>query len=616
MKLTLALLLVSLGSAGLIGCASPLADEGADVMRERIRTRLVRDLESGTTRTPPREEPTVDPVAPADESSPLWRYLLEDVQVGRGLDDEHPAVLPLGLRYVLVLAMSRNLDSRIARLTPEIQRMQVVEAEANFDWTAFASTQVSRVNRPQPASTVDGVAVGVDQTRRNTVTGEAGVRKQTELGGTVAVSTGLEFADDRTPGQDFTPSPSYLSYVALSVTQPLLRGAGPTVTRAEVEIAENVHLREIFELKRRMLALAGDVEVAYWELVFAHYNLAIQEQLLAETVGTRRELADRRQMDVNPVQIAQAEREVQLRRTSVIRARAAVHDASDRLKRLANLPDAPLLSDSVIQPVDHPVEVLEQYSMREAALMALREQPELQQLQIDLDNLRIQRVTAESRSRPQLDLIGEVRQNALAGDADRSYERLTEEEFIELLVGLQFQQAIGNRAAEAAETRVRLTQMAQRLAYESTVQDVLLSVKQTLREMHTAYEVLRVSRRARVVAAEHLESLGRREQLDEQVAADFLLDLKLRAQERLADAETRELRAAIDYNIAMVRFHQATGTLLAERRIAFRVPGYEGGRRSEAISGLDPLAPEADETGDGRDGAQRYMPNYLEKETP
>ena len=63
-------------------------------------------------------------------------------------------------------------------------------------------------------------------------------------------------------------------------------------------------------------------------------------------------------------------------------------------------------------------------------------------------------------------------------------------------------------------------------------------------------------------AAQNLMAILAREELDEALTPEFLLDLKLSTQQRLADAELREGRVMIDYNIALVAVHQSTGTLL------------------------------------------------------
>ena len=50
---------------------------------------------------------------------------------------------------------------------------------------------------------------------------------------------------------------------------------------------------------------------------------------------------------------------------------------------------------------------------------------------------------------------------------------------------------------------------------------------------------------------------------------EFLLDLKLSTQQRLANAEIQEVQAEVDYNNTIARFFLTTGTLLKRNGIQF-----------------------------------------------
>ncbi|MFW6337139.1 MAG: hypothetical protein ACOC3G_08420, partial [Phycisphaeraceae bacterium] len=79
------------------------------------------------------------------------------------------------------------------------------------------------------------------------------------------------------------------------------------------------------------------------------------------------------------------------------------------------------------------------------------------------------------------------------------------------------------------------------------------------------------TRKARIAAEDNLRTLEEREKTGEGLTAEFLLDLKLATQQRLADAELREAGAVVDYNVARTRFLAAIGTLLDERNVKVTV---------------------------------------------
>ena len=90
--------------------------------------------------------------------------------------------------------------------------------------------------------------------------------------------------------------------------------------------------------------------------------------------------------------------------------------------------------------------------------------------------------------------------------------------------------------------------------------------------MRTAWELIGVNRSARRAAAENLRALREREEQGEALTPEFLLDLKLNTQQRLADAELREVQAVIDYNAAIAELRRAMGTLLEDNQIQVQWP--------------------------------------------
>ena len=63
------------------------------------------------------------------------------------------------------------------------------------------------------------------------------------------------------------------------------------------------------------------------------------------------------------------------------------------------------------------------------------------------------------------------------------------------------------------------------------------------------------------------------------------VDRKLRAQERLADAETREASSRTQYMVAISELYRSTGTLLERSGIDFLEPGPAGDVSAEALLG-------------------------------
>lgn len=557
--------------AGLAACQDPMGDYPYAALEQRLidRTERARAGDRPAPVPTDAEQPTAE-AKRLDEQSGPRQLSDEPINAGRGLAAAGDEFVDLDLKDAVQLAISHNIEGQIARLQPRIGIERVTEEQAQFDWRVFSTAQYGETQQPQPASALNGVSIGSDATIQENASIEAGLRKRMQWGGTLELSTGLDYLNDASPNLEFAPDPAYTTNLGGRLTQPLLRNAGP-INRARIELAENASQREAYGLKQRLLAIAADAEEAYWQLVFQRYQLAIREQLLRETRRTRDELEERRDVDVNPVQMAQAEREVRVRETEVIRARADLRDASDRLKRVLNAPKLPLMGEVVIRPTAFPAEVPEVHELETALRTAVAERPELRIAMLEIDDARIRRRVAANQKLPRLDLTGEVRTFGL----DESYSQAESEltgEFVDWLIGLDFEYPLGNRAGEAAVRRTRLAEQAQVLRYRDTAMEIVLSVKQSLRAMQRTFEELRIARQARRAAMKNLRALEERKKLADDLTPEFLIDLRLRTQERLAEAQTREVQAMVSFNIAQARYFQAIGTLLAEHEVDFEPP--------------------------------------------
>lgn len=570
----------------LAGCRSPFAaDDGAQLRRDviaRAQASIDREAQPGSVGGNEIDLSRfgVDPqrIDELDHLSGPGRHRDAQVNPGKGLDGSEPQYVRLTLQQAIVTAVRHNLNTEVARIAPEIRQSQVVEAEGQFDWVAFSQANVGQTDRPQAASALGGVPVEANSIVRDTASVEAGLRSRLYTGGELAISSRVDWVDEKSPGTAFLPDPGSTASVGLEMTQPLLRNFGEEVNKAQIVLASNARRRDVLVLEQRLIQLTAETEAAYWELVFARHRLAIQESLLAETRKTRDELDKRRDVDVNPVQLAQAEREVRANEIALVQTRVNLRDASDQLKRLLDSPDLPLMTETLIEPADFPEELPNAWKLGDAVATSIQRRPELGQVLIDLEDVGLQRMVAANQRLPRLDVTGEVRTYGLDQTVGESYGEI-DDEFIDYLVGLRFEQPLNNRAADAVYQRTRLTALAQRINYRDTARNVILSVKQSMRAMTSAYEVVGIARAARRAAAENLRALREREQMGEALTPEFLLDLKLRTQQRLADAEVQEMRALANYNIARARFFQALGTLLDERGITFEDAAQPGQSR-------------------------------------
>ena len=455
------------------------------------------------------------------------------------------------------MAVEGNLDLSVARLSPRIAEQAQIRAEAVFDAVLFADVDWQKLDTPQPEGVVPGLASDVQQENFQVNTG---VQKRLRSGAQVELSTTLQRLE-RVPSV-FNVDSYYAANALVSLNQPLLRGFGRELNRIDIRLAENAAASARFDVATNVNQLIRDVEAAYWELDLVRRQLLIQQRLLERTMAERDRLELRAEFDVSPVRITEANSRVELRRADLIRVRSTVRSASDRLKRLINSPELPLADETLVWPSDPPAEGAVRFGLLDAVTTALRRRPELEAALLDVDDAGLRQRLADNLLLPQLDLTAALGFNGIDTDAwEDAYEDLAEGNFIDYQLGVRFEQPLGNRDARALSRQRQLEAEQASLAYRQAAQNVVLDVKNALRDVLTNYELVGATRAARWAAADSLRSINVQEEVGVALTDEFLLDLKLNAQERLADAEFQEAQALANYATAIAEMQRAQGIL-------------------------------------------------------
>ncbi len=559
-----------------LGCAGPLDGYDASRLHREVIADARAELPAGADAPAPAEHESVIDLTDQqrrelDEVSGMGAYESARLDTGKDLLGKRSTTAPLTLSRAVRLAVENNLEARLARLVPASSAQGIIEAQADFDFDLFANAAYANVDRPRQGALVFAVpVVPLADTQRVTEV-EAGVRKRTESGARITASTGVRHADERTPGMAAAPDPASITDFTVGITQPLLRHFGPRANRAEIVLAENLHARDGYGLADRLIGIVAAVEAAYWDLVYARIQLAVRQRLFDDTAALHDDLKARKDLDASPLQIAQAASFVAARRSEVLAAQRALRDASDRLKHLLNAENLPLVGETLVDPVDRPSEQADDISLARAVVDALRLRPEMAQARLMMEDAWVRMNLADNQRLPRLDLTARLSYYGMDERVFDSYDQATRSAFIDWLIGLSFEQPIGNRAAEAAYRRQRLARQSQAIEYRRTARRIVLEVKQALRAARSAHELIAVDRDARRAAAENLRAVEKREESASALTPEFLLDLKLSAQQRLGDAELLEIRAIADYNVARAKLLEATGSLLEHHQIDLRV---------------------------------------------
>ena len=488
-----------------------------------------------------------------------------ELDTGRDLmGDSKTKSVSMTLQRAIELTVKNNLDVKVAQIIPAISDTQVTQAEAVFDAVLFSNFTFQYLDTPQPPTAANLDAFGSVQ--QKTIGLDTGIRKLLSTGGQISVSSGFN-RNERSPSF-FAVDSFYDSDILVSITQPLLRNFGSDVTRSQILLAESAREGAVEDLRSQMLQVVANTEQAYWQLVFARQQLHVQSRLYLKTIELRKIIEKRLIQDARIDAYTDALSREELRRADLIRARAAVRQASDALKTLIYSDDLPLSAETLIMPLESAPDLAMSYSLLDSVSTALQKRPELRRAMLEIKDASIRERVADNQRLPKLDLALSTRFNGVGlTDVGSGYEALEDGNFIDYTAGFQFEVPIGNRGPEAALEQRKLERRATIVNYRRTAQQVVKDVKDTMRALDTAYEVIGAARSARRAAGERLRVLLAQDEL----TPDFV-DLMLRAQETLASAEVQEIQAMAEYNTAIARYYQAMGTLLERNGIEFEDP--------------------------------------------
>ena len=564
------------------GCGSPLDSPDAGPMLDPGITRVIeRELEEvdgwetevGTTPPPSMVEEALahrmeelQGLVPIPPGSDL------DYDLGIDLNGNPQGQRPIELHDCVRMALLNNLQLQNARLQPSIQREQVIQAEAVFDIVLGAGYSFTRTRSPNQNIAIQGVARNVDPAlsdiRTNDV--EVSLGKQLTSGGSVEVGTDL--IRSNVQGDDdvvYSPNPYWQPSLTLDYSQPILRGFGEKVNLAQVYIARKLEQDAIESLRQSLIDTIAETEIAYWNLAYAWRALGIQLWLIDAAVELRDLIDLRRNYDASLADWAQAVSTVEQRIADVISFQQSVKQASDTLKVLINDPGYPLAGESVLAPVDEMVHTPVSLDLRSTLLTAVAMRPDVRKAILQIDITRIDEVVADNARLPELDLQAQISTTGMSSETGQSYDRMLDGDFISYVLGLTFQYPLGNRAAEAAWRESRLERSSAMVAYRSAIQQAVLDVKTSMRQVIDNAEYINATRVARLATAEYLRALEVERETLASLTPTFL-NLIFTAQASLATARSDEFQAISSFNISVVELHQAMGTVLDMHQIGLQ----------------------------------------------
>ncbi|MDY0354419.1 MAG: TolC family protein [Sedimentisphaerales bacterium] len=453
----------------------------------------------------------------------------------------------LTLEEARAAALTNNLDLKFYLVGPSIAEQALDEERAKFEWTFFGSAGYSHSERDDEGNTVTVQSY------------EAGVEAPLQTGGLLRASLPFRRADYDVDDIGGVSSAA----MSVSYVQSLLRGAGTRINTHSIRIA--TYQKDITDVYTKLSAIAilANVDIVYWQLYAARRELDVRR----EQYKLAEDQLDHARRKVGAgaaakIEIVRAEAGLAGRLEDVINAETSVRDRERDFKRILNREDLPLNVGIDILPTSEPDPIgldLDAEAIAAAALDNRMEMAELE-FQLAVDDLDI--ALARNRTLPDVTFDYRYAATSESGSLGRALGDVGDGSLQDHAVGISAVIPLGNRAAQARYRRARLEKARDRIDQERLRQ----SIRQ---EVYDAVDALQQNWR-RILAAEQGVVTAYRDYKVEQ--SQFTLGKStstfvLQSASRLADAQSRRIRAFAEYEIAQVRLARATGTLLGRGRL-------------------------------------------------
>ncbi|MGA8474333.1 MAG: TolC family protein [Candidatus Cybelea sp.] len=524
----------------------------------------------------------------------------------------------ISLQDAIAMALLRNPNLAVSASDVRIARYDIVEAKGAYDvqlqlkpsssfsvsapQNAFESGpgQVGRYT-PAPGNTPAVIYTeGPGNIIQHQSAFQYGFGGQTENGMTYQAGIQQSRTYNNTIFNAYNPY--YLATLNLAVTQPLLKNAGMNATKRQLKLAFiNADAKSAQALIDASSTIS-QVENAYWNLVAAWRNVAIQQEALKESIAQQQSnVRLARRGAAAPVDAVESATQVATFRDNVYSALQSVSEVQNLLKSLVVAdPGDPIWRANIVPSTS--VQQLPSVSDLTTIVTEARQiRPEVRQAEDKRLQADIDRAFAKNQSLPQADVQAQYLSNGFAGllapvpaflssectsvstilacptpppqtqgAMAFAYHNMWAAYFptfnVALVAGYPIQASLahGMRGVAAEEMRqaaILMQGVAERIGVEA---------RNALQQYQSALSRLSAARRSRVSAEAVYASEVRK--FHNGASTTFLV---LQRQVELEQARGLELKAQTDLNQSIVELHRVTGTILTENGVDLQTLGSQ-----------------------------------------
>ena len=489
--------------------------------------------------------------------------------------------VPLTMADVINLILQNNLTVSVNRLSP-LSSQYVIETNYRpFEPKLTLTASVSRSTSPATS-----VLVGASALSTLSGTYAASFSEALATGANVGVT--LSVNRNSTNSSFSTFNPSYNGQVQYTFSQHLLNNYGRSINQRLIRIAKNNQKTSESQFEQQLITLVAQAQKSYWDLVFSAEDIKVKQR----SVDLAQKTLSDSQIQVRigtlaPIDLIQPESDVATRRVQFVTSTYTQVQTQDQVKKLITSQGDPGIVPAQIIPLQgapkpNASDIL---PVGDAIKIALENRPEMKQLQLDLENKKIDLQYTKNQLLPVVDFNASYTQSGVGGTQKTggpnffstgpptpiviipggvgdAFSQLFGFGFTGYSIGFSAQIPLSNRAARGDNARSLTDERTAEQKITAQAQQVALDVRNALTQLEMNKAQIEATGKARELSERSLEAEQKKFDLGASTIRFVLED-----QRNLAQAQTDELQSLVNYAKSLVDLDVAMGMTLKKNNI-------------------------------------------------
>jgi outer membrane protein TolC len=517
-------------------------------------------------KVPDKKLHTITPIEPNQFTAPKPAPAKEQTPDAKAEAKAEPNLPPppemtMSLEQCRATTLQNNLELQAQLIAPAIAGAAVGAEEAKFEATFYAKSSLTNTDTPgQQIQIGNGAYYNNPGSQYRNVNSSAGVQMQLRTGGTLDFS----LADNRT--HNLAANPQFDNDFTFSVSQPLLKNAGQRVNmhsirlaRYEKQITDNTTKLEVI----RVLAAA---DRAYWRLYAARKELEVrkeQHKLATAQLERAKRMVNAGQMA--NIEIVRAEAGVARQLAAIITAENNLRTRQREFKRVINKPGLDIETPTIMIPITEADPVHYTFDMPKLIDQAFENRTELLELELRIaeDVSKIDYLNNQMLPLVTMDYTYNV--TGTGPTRNDAYDMLNKKNYENHRIGVSLWVPLGNEAAKN-NLRQAMYVKRQRLATKASQRQLVKQeVLDALDQAEANWQQIMAGRQDALLEGDLYNAEVRQFEVGLRTSTDVL-----DAQTNLANAQSAEITALVNYEISLVDMAYATGTLLGADKVQWQ----------------------------------------------